>query len=92
MAGTEMLAAASVLASSDHFIDSSLTDNLTYFYIYDNGYWGAVTFLPYEDGIVHASGLMIKSDIFGEEGEEELFQWFTEYGGLLEEDISRVSP
>ena len=92
MAGTEMLAAASVLASSDHFIDSSLTDNLTYFYIYDNGYWGAVTFLPYEDGIVHASGLMIKSDIFGEEGEEELCQWFTEYGGLLEEDISKVSP
>lgn len=69
-----------------------MTENLTYFYIYDNGYWGGVTFLPYEEGIVHASGLMIKSDVFGEAGEEELFQTFMEYGGLRREDFTKVYP
>ncbi len=92
MAGVEALGAASVISLSDHFIDSSLTENLTYFYIYDSGYWGAVTFLPYEEGIVHASGLMIKSDGFGGADEEELFREFMENGGLTEGDFSRIYP
>ncbi len=90
MAGVETLAAVSVLSSSDHFIDSSLTEDRIYFYIYDNGYWGTVTFQPYEDGIVHASGLMVSSDIFDGTDGEELLKWFVEYGGLREEDISKV--
>lgn len=93
MEGTEVLAAVSLITAEDYFIDNSVSGNLIYFYLYDGSCCGAVVFSSHEEGIVSASGRMIKNQALNQIREqEELTDWLMENGGLMGIEISEVTP
>lgn len=91
--GSDVLAAISLMAADDYFIDSSMTEDAIYFYMYEGKCCGAVVFSARDEGIVTASGRMIVSEALSQAaGQEEVKEWLVQNAGLLGIEISEVSP
>lgn len=60
--GAEFLAATSILLYDESFLYEGLQKPTTYLYTYDGGYSVAVTYIPYENGVVKATASILKAD------------------------------
>lgn len=91
--GTSALAAVSLINGDDYFIDSGLSEDQLYLYIYESGCSAAVTFSVHEEGIVSAAGRFIVNDDIGKAlGRDEVSQWIGEYAGLMGLEVAQVYP
>ncbi len=60
--GAEFLAATSILLYDESFLYEGLQKPTTYLYTYDGAYSVAVTYIPYENGVVKATASILKAD------------------------------
>ncbi|MEA4822852.1 MAG: hypothetical protein VB111_01895 [Clostridiaceae bacterium] len=89
--GATVLAATSMLNSSDVFIGKGLTHYTVYIYIFEAGTPISVTFIPGSDNVVSANSSFIINDILKEiESGTDLKEWLREYANLSDCDVSEV--
>ena len=60
--GAEFLAATSILMYDESFLYEGLKVPTTYLYTYDGEYSVAITYIPYENGVVKATASILKVD------------------------------
>lgn len=77
--GVNMIAATSVLTTSDVVLLDNIDGNQLYVFIYDD-ITAMVSYIPYEDGIVYASANFVKLDNI--ESSDDLTDWFKDNLGM----------
>lgn len=60
--GAEFLAVSSILLYDESFLYEGLQEPTTYLYTYDGEYSVAVTYIPYENGVVKATASILKAE------------------------------
>ena len=82
--GVSELAASGVLTMGKTFVDTTLEENVIYFYIYENAVPVAVAFTKGEDNTVSASGTFVMYDAFNGVSAEEIEVALSEFGVEVE--------
>lgn len=82
--GASMIAASSVCTAGKTFVNKELKENTVYLYTFESGTPVMVSFLVGEDGAVSASGSFIFSEDFKTDTEEDMEQFFSEFGVEVE--------
>ena len=82
--GASMIAASSVCTAGKTFVNKELKENTVYLYTFESGTPVMVSFLVGEDGAVSASGSFIFNEDFKTDTEEDMEQFFSEFGVEVE--------
>ncbi len=86
--GSMVLAAASIVASSDGFIHKKLSDNTLYIYIYEGEYSAIVSFIPGNENIVWAHASFVINDSLNQvSSASQMSEWLKENVSLVDCEI-----
>lgn len=89
--GATVLAASSVITSSDNFIQQGLTNNTLYIYLYEGEVSALVSFLPGSENIVGASASFVINDSLNKvSSDSEMSQWLKEHSYILDFEVEQV--
>lgn len=89
--GSLVLAASSVVTSSDSFIHEGLINNTLYIYLYEGKYSAMVSFFPGNENIVGASGGFVINDSLNQiSSDSEMSEWLKENVSLVDCEIEKV--
>ena len=78
--GVFSVALSSVYTATDCFVDKSISENHIYLYAFENGYPIIVSFVPYSDGAVMATGHLVVDDNFDTSSTEGIKNYLEKIG------------
>ena len=92
LAGVSSLAATTAVAAQDNFIEDTQPSYALYFYLYDEAYPAAVSFVPGGENIVTANGyFIINEDLTEVTSEEKFVEWLRETAGLIDCTVEEIT-